>query len=254
MRVLFVYTALLLVPGAALGQGTIIEDLADLQGVSSPPVFRGGPPDRVDLSAKLPPPRSQGSTRTCTSWGAVYTAASLALRARGLGSTLTLSPSFAYNQVSRDQWCLTGTRISALLNVARDVGALPVDEFAFDGAWCGRLPTSAELERAKGFRINSWSSFDATDPNKVKEQLARGVAVIFAMRMTAKLRGLRDDKVFNDDDVPGEGHTMAAIGYDEPKKAFLVQNSWGRSWAAGGYGWFGYDFWRRNVHTGFVIE
>jgi len=78
--------------------------------------------------------------------------------------------------------------------------------------------------------------------------------VIFAMRMTPKLRAVRDDKVFNDDDLPGEGHTMVAVGYDDTKKAILVQNSWGQSWAAGGYAWLGYDFWRRNVHTGFVIE
>jgi len=134
------------------------------------------------------------------------------------------------------------------------VGALPVDEFAFDGAWCGRLPTTAELERAKEFRIKGWSAFDATGPDAVREQLARGVAVIFAMRITPKMRALRDDKVFDADDLPGEGHTMVAVGYDDAKQAFLIHNSWGQSWAAGGYGWFGYDFWRRNVRTGFVIE
>jgi len=28
----------------------------------------------------------------------------------------------------------------------------------------------------------------------------------------------------------------------------------GRNWGEGGYGWFGYDFWKRNVKVGFVIE
>jgi C1A family cysteine protease len=183
-----------------------------------------------------------------------YAAASLALRARGFASALTLSPSFAYNQVSRDQWCGTNTKISSTLNLVRDVGALPIEEFAFDGGWCGRLPTAAELERANGFRIKGWSAFDATSLDKIKEQLARGVAVIFAMRVTAKMKALRGDAVLEDDDFPGQGHKMVAIGYDDAKKAFLIQSSWGQSWAAKGYGWFGYEFWKRNVSAGFVIE
>ena len=254
MRILLVCTALFVLQGAALGQGAVIEKLADVQGDSLPPDFRGTLPTHVDLSAKLPAPRSQGSTRTCTSWSVVYAASSLALRTRGFGSTLTLSPSFAYNQVSRDQWCRAGTKISSMLNLVRDVGALPIDEFVFDGAWCGRLPTSAEAERAKEFRIKGWSAFDATGLEKVKEQLARGVPVIFAMPMTSKMKALHGDAVLEDDDLPGQGHTLIVIGYEDAKKAFLIQNSWGQSWAAKGYGWFGYDFWKRNASTGFVIE
>lgn len=254
MRVSFVCAALLAFPNTSLAQGAVIERLAEVQGAQIPPGFRGILPAGIDLSAKLPAPRSQGSTSTCTAWGVAYAAASFALRARGFAPALTLSPSFAYNQVSRDQWCGTNTKISSMLNLVRDVGALPIEEFAFDGGWCGRLPTATELERAKGFQIKGWSAFDATNVDKMKEQLARGVPVVFAMRLTAKMRALRGDAVLEDDDFPGQGHTMIAVGYDDAKKAFLIQNSWGQSWAAKGYGWFGYEFWKRNVGVGFVIE
>jgi C1A family cysteine protease len=254
MRILLVCTALFVLPHIALAQGAVFEKWEELQGAPAPASFRGILPTRIDLSAKLPVPRSQGSTHTCTSWSVAYAAASLALRARGFAPTLTLSPSFAYNQVSRDQWCETGTKISSMLNLMRDVGALPIEEFAFDGAWCGRLPTAAELQRAKAFQIKGWSTFDATSLDKVKEQLARGVPVIFAMRVTSKMKAMRGDTVLEEDDVPGQSHAMIAIGYDDTKKAFLIQNSWGQSWAAKGYGWFGYEFWKRNVSAGFVLE
>jgi C1A family cysteine protease len=44
------------------------------------------------------------------------------------------------------------------------------------------------------------------------------------------------------------------VGYDDAKMGFLVQNSSGKTWGANGYGWFGYDFWHRNVSVAFVIE
>ncbi len=248
------FAVLFALPRAAFAQGAIIETLDDLRGAPEPAGYRGTPPEHVDISSKLPVVRSQGGTSTCVSWAATYAAASFALRARGVGSALTLSPSFTYNQVSRDQWCGRGTSISATLNVLRDVGALPIEEFAFDGGWCGRQPTAAELQRAKQFHIKSWAAFDATALDKVKEQLARGVPVIFATHWTRKLAALRGDAILEEDDIPDEGHAMVVVGYDDAKRAFLIQNSFGSSCGNKGHGWFGYEYWKRNVRVGFVIE
>jgi C1A family cysteine protease len=245
---------LLTVPCRASAQGAILETLDDLRGAPLPASYRGNPPDRVDLSAKIPAARNHGNTSTCVSWAATYVAASFALRARGAGAALSLSPSFTYNQVSRDQWCNSGTSISATLNLLRDVGSVPIEEFAFDGGWCGRQPTTAELERARQFRIKSWAAFDATAIDKVRQQLARGVPVIFATRVTRKLNALRGDAVLEEDDVQGESHAMVAVGYDDAKRAFLIQNSLGQGWGNKGLGWIGYEYWKRNVRVGFAIE
>jgi C1A family cysteine protease len=253
-RLLLTGAILLALPCRVFAQGAILETLDDLRGAREPAGYRGNAPDRVDLSAKMPVARSQGATSSCVSWAATYAAASFALRARGVGATFTLSPSFTYNQVARDQWCNHGTRISATLNLLRDTGSVPIEEFAFDGGWCGRRPTAAELERASQFRIKSWAAFDATVIDKVKQQLARGVPVIFGMPGTRKLNALRGDAILEEDDVPGEGHAMVAVGYDDAKRAFLIQNSAGQSWGSKGLGWVGYDYWKRNVRVGFVIE
>jgi C1A family cysteine protease len=68
------------------------------------------------------------------------------------------------------------------------------------------------------------------------------------------MQALRGDAVLEEDDTPGEGHAMVAVGYDDARKAFLIQNSWGRSWGSNGRGWFGYEFWKRNARAGFVVE
>jgi C1A family cysteine protease len=263
-RLLLVGVALFTLPSHAFAQGAIIETLEELRRLPPPSTSRSRAadeltppaslPDRVDLSSKMPAVRNQGPTDSCVSWAATYAAGSYSLRTRGVGPALTLSPSFTYNQEARDQWCRRGTNISKTLNLLRELGSVPIDEFVFDGGWCGRQPTAAELERAARFRIRNWAAFDATSIDKVRQQLARGVPVIFAMPATSKMQALRGAAVLEEDDVPGEGHAMVAVGYDDAKHAFLIQNSWGQSWGEKGLGWFGYEFWKRHIRVGYVIE
>jgi hypothetical protein len=246
---------LALSPAHARAQGAIIETLEDLRNVPNPPDFRGILPARIDLSSTVPRPGDQGPTGSCTSWGATYAAASQAGRRAGLGPSLRLSPSFTYNKISRDPRCQVGTAASLTLDMLRDVGALPLEEYVFDGGWCGRLPTNAELLRAGKYHMKGWSQFDARVIEKVKAQLARGVPVIFDMRPTAQFRAFKGDGVL---DIPGVmnggGHTMIAVGYDDARNAFRIQNSWGRTFGEAGYAWLSYDFWIRNVQVGYVID
>jgi hypothetical protein len=239
----------------ARAQGAIIETLEQLQAVPKAPEFRGVLPPRVDLSPTVPPPKDQGPTGSCASWATTYGAASQAGRRAGLGPSLALSPSFTYSKIAGDPRCQVGTAVSLTLNMLRDVGALPFEEFVFDGGWCGRLPTDAELQRAAMYRIKGWSQFDARVVEKAKAQLARGVPVIFNMRPTAQFMQFKGDGVL---DIPGVmngfGHSMLAVGYDDARQAFRIQNSWARGFGEGGYAWLSYEFWSRNVLVGYVID
>ena len=247
--------AVALWPAYARAQGAIIETLEDLRDVPHAPEFRGVLPARIDLSATVPRPGDQGPSGSCTSWGTTYAAASQAGRRAGLGPSLRLSPSFTYNKISRDALCQLGTAASDTLNMLRDVGALPFEEFVFDGGWCGRLPTQDELQRAGKYRIKAWTTIDARVIEQVKAQLARGVPVIFDMRPTAQFHQFKGDGAL---DIPGvmngTGHTMVAVGYDDLRNAFRIQNSWGRTFGEGGYAWVSYGFWTRNVGVGYVID
>ena len=245
---------LLLLPAAAFAQGAVIETLNDLREARDPAAFRGPLPERADVSASVPAPRAQADTSTCTSWGATYGAASQALRRAGGSKTLILSPAFTYNQVSGDPSCRTGTSVSKTLDLLRTSGGLPIEEFVYDAGWCGRQPTPAERRRALQFRIAGWSRFSAKDLSAVKSQLARGAPVIFSMRTGSRLRGHRGDGVIESDNAPIYGHTMLVVGYDDTRKAFRIQNSWGRDWGERGYAWFSYEFWTRSVETAFVID
>lgn len=242
-------------PHDARAQGAIIETLEQLQDIPRAPEFRGVLPPRVDLSSTIPPPKTQGQSGSCTSWATTYGAASQAGRRAGLGPSLALSPSFTYNKTSGDPHCLAGTAVSTTLNMLRDVGALPFEEFVFDGGWCGRLATGDELQRAARYRIKGWRVVDAKAIEEVKSQLARGVPVIFDMRPNEQFQKFKGDGVLDIRGVMnGFAHAMLAIGYDDARKAFRIQNSWGRGFGDGGYAWLSYEFWTRNVGAGYVID
>jgi C1A family cysteine protease len=248
-----VVAAALLSPPCAFGQGAIVETLDQVKSIPDAPAAREILPARAEVT-NLPPPRDQADASSCVSWAATYAAASQAARRNGLGATVTLAPSFTYNQVSGDRTCLSPTAIAKTLDFLRENGAPPIEEFAYDPGWCGRVPTNAERASALRFRIKGYSKLDASDVEAVKAQLARGVPVIFSMRVGTKMRGHRGDSIISSDFGDLGGHTMIAIGYDETRKAFRIQNSWGRNWADGGYGWFSYDFWKRNARVGYVID
>jgi C1A family cysteine protease len=251
-------TVLLTAVGAASSarpQGAILESMDQLKDRPTTPSFRGALPSRVDLAATLPPVRDQGPTSTCTSWASTYAAASQAERRAGRGQALALSPAFTYNKIAGDRFCNAGTQLSTTLDLLRDVGAVPIDEYVFDAGSCTRQPTAAELQRAATFRIKGWSHFDAADLNAIKGQLARGVPVLFGLATSRPFERFHGDTVFNDATKGDGSHAMIVIGYDDARQAFRIQNSWGRDWGDGGYAWVAYDFWKRNV-TGpaYVID
>lgn len=252
-RIVAIVLALVLAPTGVRAQGAVIETLDDLRQAKDPPEYRSVVPRRAEVP-NVPPPREQADTGSCTSWSVTYAAASQAARRMGLGSSLILSPAFTYNAVSSDRSCQRATSISKTLDLLRDQGALPIEEFVFDPGWCGRQPTDAERKRAARYRIKAWSRFDAKDIDAVKAQLARGAPVIFGMRVGPKLRGHRGEAVFDADEGNFAAHAMIAIGYDDAKNAFRIQNSWGRNWGDGGYAWFSYDFWKRSTQVAFVID
>jgi hypothetical protein len=221
--------------------------------------FRGVRPARIDLSPQLPPPRAQSPSRTCVSWAATYVAASGALRrADPDHKPIVLSPAFTYALAGGTPNCQRGTSIAVTLEVIRTIGALPIEEFVFDGNSCSREPTLPELARAARWRIKGWSKVDAHDVTAVKGELAQGRPVIFAMDIGARFRAHHGPEVFQALDTGAwlDGHVMALVGYDDGREAFRLQNSFGADWGDGGYAWIGYTAWQKAVHSGiaFVID
>ena len=104
---------------------------------------------------------------------------------------VALSPAFTYALAGGTPNCQRGTSITRTLEILRTIGALPLEEFAFDGNACTREPSGDEMARAARWRIKGWSRVDAHDLGAVKGQLARGRPVIFGMAVGPKFQAHR---------------------------------------------------------------
>lgn len=219
---------------------------------------RGVVPVRVDLSSRMPSPRSQGPSNTCASWAVTYAAASQLRRRLNFPrqQDLTFSPSFSYNLVSGEAHCMGLSSISNTLNLLHDVGALPIEQYAFDPGWCGRKPTEEERAQAAQYRIKGWAAVDATKLDVVKSLIANDMPVIFGMTVGPQFGRHRTSDTFNVvEEGPGTlGHSMVVIGYDDERQAFRVQNSAGTSWGDGGRFWLSYRVWMLKVRFAYIIE
>ena len=257
--VLFVPMALwLLPPHAVHAQGWDPDSEASGLKVIREAPGRGVLPPRVDLSPRMPPPRSQGPSNTCVSWAVTYAAASQLHRRLNNPSpkNLTFSPSFSYNLVSDKSDCMGLSSISDTLNLLRDVGALPIDQYAFDPGWYGRKPTANERANSAQYRINSWAAVDAVNLDVIKSLIANDTPVIYGMAVGSWFARQRTSDTFNVvESGPGTlGHAMVVIGYDDERQAFRVQNSAGTEWGDNGRFWLSYQIWARQVRHAYIIE
>ncbi|MBO7607908.1 MAG: C1 family peptidase [Paludibacteraceae bacterium] len=82
--------------------------------------------------------------------------------------------------------------------------------------------------------------------SNIKAHLEKGPLVIGA-RLGDRFMSWNSDKVIDFDSKDYQGqhayHAMMLVGFDDNKKAFRVQNSWGRNdWGDNGMIWVGYNF------------
>jgi Papain family cysteine protease len=90
----------------------------------------------------------------------------------------------------------------------------------------------------------------------VKKALMRGNPVVIELQVTAEFRNLKQTRFYDpklgDKTAAGTQH-LVVVGYDEERRAFELQNSWGRAWGNGGYIWVSYDDLGALATNGFVL-
>ena len=189
--------ALLVLPRIVAAQGLEPEDPTTFASAQQAPGNRGIVVRQRVMLDGVPRPGNQWRTSTCVAWAVAYAAGSYYHRARLTGANAELSPAFAYALGNGDARCLASSRISKMLDVLRDVGGIPLSDYAYDPGWCGRVPTEAERRRAAAFRIPGWAVVPGLDPTAAKAQLVAGRVVIFSMGVGPAFSDHRGKKVFD---------------------------------------------------------
>ena len=127
------------------------------------------------------------------------------------------------------------------------------------GVRCGG-PSRSEVRAADGrakFEVTNITELDVRNMHELKEVLAKGRDIWFAMHVDRRFDRLEKGGIVRDLRYERRvGHAMVLSGYQvEPDGTyFLIHNSWGRGWGNDGYAWIHERTLERNLKTAYLVD
>jgi C1A family cysteine protease len=182
-----------------------------------------------------PPVVSQGSEGSCTAFATSYTVSSYYTSAfRSLpytNSQAIRSPEYVYNSSKIAGDCGRGAYLSDVLNFIRDKGVCSWSQMPYtDANGCNVKPNATQISQGVIGKIKSWNTV-AKNVTSIKELLKKGYPVIMAFDANTNFdkETLKAPYIYKTykQDTKYYGHAVTIVGYDDVKKHFIVQNSWG---------------------------
>lgn len=202
-------------------------------------------PALVDLRAHCSAVEDQRHTNSCTANAAV---GALEYHQKRQGQPVTeLSRMFVYYNArqlagmeSRD----VGSFIHHVMAAVMAHGACEERLWPFQEAMCTTRPTEAAYRDAQRFQAVQYARTPLGPA--VKAALAGGLPVVFGTYIPGRFYDEAGrcgvmPRPAETVEQPGSGHAMLLVGFDDARQLWLVRNSWGPSWAEGGYCWIPFD-------------
>lgn len=210
-------------------------------------------PGGADMRALLPAVRDQGQRGTCVAFA--VTAAHEVARSVGIAVSEDLSEEALFwgCKIVDGNWT-SGTSLGSA------TAALGVTGQPLEGAW------PYNPRRAAGIRYDppcrprtDWhkSGLERTSSDlvSVRSEIDAGRPVVLGLTVFDTLftpgpTGRIDPPTAGS---PARGrHAVLAVGHDAD--ALLIRNSWGTTWALGGYGWLTNDYAERHIREAWAIQ
>ena len=234
-----------------------------------------GLPSSKDWTKYAPAVGNQGSYGTCVAWATGY---GLKTTLNNIDNNYTSYRSNAFYQTSPiDLWHLMrsnyssststkcgGSSFDPAFKVMIDKGVATMSTKPFTGQkmTCdGATPTGSSSNKLGAYRLVAYTSelsgsgsYGMSVAN-LKSKLNEGPLVVGAKLGESFMRWNSSATITSDDPDSYNGghayHAMMIVGYDDSRRAFRIQNSWGTSeWGDNGYIWVGYDHFVKNFAFG----
>jgi len=205
-------------------------------------------PPRVDVTALCPPIYDQGQLGSCTAQ-AIAGALQFDQMKQAQADVFTPSRLFIYynervieNTVDED----AGAMIRDGIKSVAKQGAPHEKLWPYLVSKFRTKPIAAAYTDAELHEAILYQRVQQTEP-QMKACLASGYPFVLGFSVYESFESAAAARTGN---VPMPkasetllgGHAVLAVGYDEPSRRFLIRNSWGKSWGAGGYGTMPYDY------------
>jgi len=222
----------------------------------------------------MPPVGSQGGEGSCVAWACGYAVKSFEMKkATGLAYTFpgssamnivaVASPEYLFNRINVDNNnCGKGSyfvgtgKSRGALDVLKTEGVVTWAEAPYsDRNGCGSVDNEKEpvSPNAAKNRIKNYAKITDLSTSSLKALLLDQHPIIFAALPSDGFMSAGPGFVWRS----GEGgweraHAMTIIGYDDAKKAYKIQNSWGTGWGDNGYTWLDYEFAKTAIKDAYV--
>lgn len=226
-------------------------------------------PESVSLEQYAPKRLNQGRQGSCVGWSSSYAARTI-LHARATGQNpnqVAFSPSYLYNQIALEG--CQGAYMQDAMEVLRQYGTLPMNQFAYDESSCQRTPNRTQQQSAAAYRTKGYNRLTLggenyrVDMNAIRQNLAQGAPVVIGMQVGGSfMQAMEGKKLWmpnaRDYSMVGySGHAMCVIGYDDHltqnEGGFQIMNSWGEQWGDKGIAWVRYSDFDRFVKEAYGL-
>ncbi len=220
-------------------------------------------PSEVDLRAHVDEIFDQGVTNSCVAQAAV---GALETRLAMQGRRAKLSTAEPY-KVARalarasisDKLTDDGCYPRLLMSGMKKVGVCLASDLPFDIAKIDdELPWDV-LQRASAHKIAAWYRVAVGGDARLQQvahALAKGYPVIFGAIVGQAFMDAGRNTLLKPERVePKGGHMVGAYGYRGEGRArqFLIRNSYGTTWADGGFAWADAEFLSEETSTDFYV-
>jgi len=226
-------------------------------------------PSNVDLREYCPPVEDQGSIGSCTANAGV--ALLEYFEKRAFGRHIDASRLFLYKVTRKLMHTKgdTGAFLRTTMGAMTLFGVPPDEYWPYDTDLYDEEPPAfcyafaQNYQALQYFRLDPPGTKSSDLLNRIKNHLAGNLPVMFGFSVFSSIWDAgREGKIpFPKPFEKQEGgHAVVAVGYDDKVQienkglisnktngAFLIRNSWGRSWGDDGYGWLPYDFVLQNL-------
>ncbi len=207
----------------------------------------------MDLRDCCPPVVDQADLATSSAHATVMMAQYFERRASG--KLITPSRLFVHHNAQRIaglQECLVSLR-SAIKAMIR-FGLPPERYWPYESARVTPTPdgfvygAGHKMRRCLYLRLDGRTQSGDETLDVVRSFLASGFACVCGFQLPSTVSDLPEIYFPVSRDDGNDGHAVLVVGYDDDrwirseKGALLVQNSWGKQWGDGGFGWLPYAY------------
>lgn len=114
-------------------------------------------------------------------------------------------------------------------------GTCELSDYPYTGE-PGRLKKAVEMK----YRCIGFGSLTTGEPTKIKKLLVEHGPLATCIEATPEFQKAKGG-VFSEPDAKGRfNHFVLIVGWDDGRRAWKIQNSWGRQWGEGGFQWVAY--------------